>query len=99
MAYASILGAISMYTINPRVTRGSNVSMCGVNMINSAANGPPGVHGAWLAPLGALAARSDFRARVILVADHCGCAGGAQQARPEGILAVNPRQRGDGRAL
>ena len=64
---ASILVAISMFTINLRVMNGSNVSLFGVDTIYSGANGEAGVLGAWLAPFGALAERGDFRAGVLLL--------------------------------
>ncbi len=64
---ASILVAISMFTINLRVMNGSNISLFNADTIYSGANGDPGVLGAWLAPFGALAARGDFRASVVLL--------------------------------
>jgi putative ABC transport system permease protein len=64
---ASILVAISMFTINLRVMRGSNVSLFGSGTIYSGPNSEPGTLGAWLAPFGILAERGDFRASVVLL--------------------------------
>jgi putative ABC transport system permease protein len=64
---ASILVAISMFTINLRVMNGSNISLFNADTIYSGANGDPGALGAWLAPFGALANRGDFRASVVLL--------------------------------
>jgi putative ABC transport system permease protein len=65
---ASILVAISMFTINLRVMNGSNISLFNADTIYSGANGDAGPLGAWLAPVfGALAGRGDFRASVVLL--------------------------------
>jgi putative tryptophan/tyrosine transport system permease protein len=64
---ASILVSISMFTINLRVMNGSTAPLFGVDTIYTGANGDPGALGQWLAPFGALAARGDFRASVVLL--------------------------------
>lgn len=65
---ASILVAISMFTINLRVMGNSNVSLAGQDTIYSGANYSRNALGDWLAPVVGenLANRSDFAASLIL---------------------------------
>jgi putative ABC transport system permease protein len=65
---ASILVALSMFTINLRVMGSqSNIPLYNSNTIFSGASGEAGVLGTWLAFTGALANRGDFRAAVVLL--------------------------------
>lgn len=65
---ASILVALSMFTINLRVMGSrSNIPLYNTETIFSGPSGEPGLLGQWLAPFGALASRGDFRAAVVLL--------------------------------
>jgi len=64
---ASILVAISLFTINLRVMHGSDLSLFDANTLFAGANGDVSTLETWLAPFGAFAARSDFRASVVLL--------------------------------